>query len=338
MVERADIIQSYLTNPHYDLFQTGRRAGRALFAAVLGGARPVSAWRSIPMVLGGGSTVNLLAPMRQVFKRIKTMLATPGVLGVSLNMCHMWNDSPDLGWSVYAVTDGDEALANALVEELADLAWAVRDAPVPDFLNPTQAIEAVRSGKVARMTGAFYFVDASDVVGSGATGENTHLLRALLEQGQGLRSLVPILDARAVSILWDGPLGVDVSMDVGGRLDPQMYPPTKVTGRVVTKRETDDFGRAVVLDLGDVQLVVTEKPPYNLRPKFFTDVGLSPLRADIVVVKSFFHFRIFSLPLMRGSFMVRTKGLTDLDLMKKIALNRPVYPFQEVEDWRDGAG
>jgi microcystin degradation protein MlrC len=90
------------------------------------------------------------------------------------------------------------------------------------------------------------------------------------------------------------------------------------------------------MDLGDVQLVITEKPPYNLRPKFFTDVGLSPFGADIVVVKSFFHFRIFCLPLMRGSFMVRTEGLTDLDLMKKIELKRPVYPLEEVDDWRAG--
>ena len=334
MVERADLIQSYLTNPHRDLFQVGRRAGEALIQTALGKARPVCAWRSLPMVLGGGTTVDLFTTMRPIFRRMKAMMKAPEVLGVSLNMCHIWNDSPDLGWSVYAVTDGDKALAERLADEIADLAWAARLVQPPDFVSPEAAISAVRGSRVRRRTGPFCLVDASDVCGAGATGENTHLLLALLSEGRGLRALVPLLDAEAVSELWSEAEGAEVSMRVGGRLDPEMYPPVQVRGRVATRRQTAQFGRAVVLDLAHVQLVLTERPPYNLRPAFFTDVGLNPLRADIVVVKSFFHFRIFYLPLMRGSFTVRTRGLTDLDLVRQIKLRRPVHPLQEVAHWR----
>ena len=44
-------------------------------------------------------------------------------------MCHLRNDSPDLGWSAYVVTDADRGLAETLAEEPAERAWALRREP-----------------------------------------------------------------------------------------------------------------------------------------------------------------------------------------------------------------
>ena len=38
-----------------------------------------------------------------------------------------WLDVAEGGWATIVVTDGDRALAERLADELADLAWSMRD-------------------------------------------------------------------------------------------------------------------------------------------------------------------------------------------------------------------
>jgi microcystin degradation protein MlrC len=333
-VDPVTVLCNYRTNPHRDLASTGRRAGMLLLRAVAGEVRPVTRWRSLPMVLGGGTTVDLLAPMRPIFRRMKAIECDPRVLSVGLNMCHPWNDSRDLGWSVYVTTDGDAVLADTLADELANRAWAVRGIPPPRFLEPEEAILAVRSARVARALGTVCVVDASDVTAAGAPGENTNLLRAFLERGEGLSTYIPVRDARAVLELWEQPLGSRVRTSIGGRVDPGRNTPVEVSGTLRARCETGYSGRAVALDLGHVQLVVTEHAPLTLKPSFYTALGLSPWRADAVVVKSLFHFRLYFLAVNRKTLMVKTRGATDLDLATKIPTNDPVSPRDAVADWR----
>ena len=108
----------------------------------------------------------------------------------------------------------------------------------------------------------------------------------------------------------------------------------RVAGRLRSRTETAHFGRAVVLDLGGTQLVLTELPPLPLKPSFYSDVGLSPWRADLVVVKNFFPFRIFYLPYARKTIYVKTKGLTDFDAAYALSFADPMHPRDRVDDWR----
>lgn len=333
-IATADITVGYKSNPHYDLFQAGYRAATLLLKAARGEARPVTSWRSLPMVLGGGTTIDFLAPMRAVFRRLKEIDRAPNVLAASLFMCHIWNDSPSLGWSVVVTTDGDEALAERFADELAELAWSVRHELPPSGVTPSEAIAQVRQLGWRRRLGTCCLCDASDIVGAGATGESTHTIRALLEEGEGLLSYAPIRDAVLVDALWSKAVGDAVDEEVGGRFDPEMYPPLRVRGRLRSKHTTDLLGRVLVLDLGHLQLVVSELAPYTLRPSFFGALGLNPWRADCVVVKSLFHFRIFFLPINRRSFLVQTRGLTDFDISDKKDFDSPTHPYDVVEDWR----
>lgn len=334
LVNRATILAGYRTNPHRDLPQVGYRAGKLLIRTVLGQVKPVVGWRALPMVMGGGKTIDLLPPMRAIFRRMKEMERDPRVLLTSLFMCHLWNDSPDLGWSVHVITDNDRALADTLADELAEKAWAVRHERPPPFLSTEEVLDQIRRSRIRHVPGTFCLTDTSDVVGAGSTGENTSIVKALLEHGQGLTGYVPVRDAGAVDSLWDMPLGSEVGLKVGGKIDPEMNPPVEVSGRLLSRKPTEPSGRKVALDLGHVKLVVTDGAAFNMKPSFFSDLGLNPWRADYVVVKSLFHFRVFYLALNRRSFLVRTQGITDLDVVGKIRFNDPVHPFHEVQDWR----
>lgn len=333
-LDACDVLAGYLTNPHRDHASTGRRAGSMLIRALAGEVRPTTAWRSLPMLLGGGATVDLLPPMLPIFLRLRGMTRDPRVLNANVYMCHLWNDDPDLGWSTVVTTDGDPRLAGDLADELAERCWAVRDVMPPRFSPADEAVAAARAATLARKLGVVMMCDASDVVAAGGTGENTRLLAALLDQGKDLLSYVPLRDPAVVADLWGVPTSEVVTVRVGGKLDPSRNEPLTVTGRVLRAQRMPGFERVVVLDLGNVRLVITEGPALAMKPSFYEDVGLPVWKADVVVAKSFFPFRLFFLPMARKTIYVRTQGITDLDAAFALSFTDAMSPRDPVSDWR----
>lgn len=333
-IEASDAVQSYQTNPHRDHARVGRRAGEMLIGMLEGRLRPAVGWRSLPMVLGGGLTIDFLPPMLEVFLRMKWIERDRRVLGASVNMCHPWNDHPRIGWSTTVVTNGDASLADRLADELAELCWARRHHMPPRLSGPSEAIAKARQATVARKLGAVMMADLSDVVTAGAPGENTAILQALLEEGQGMITYVPLRDPAAVAELWDRPEGSEIEVSVGGKLDPKRGKALVVRGRIQTKRRFHGFERMIVLACGDVRLVLVEGPAIVMHPSFYEQVDLDPWRADIIVVKNFFPFLLFFAKVNRKTVLVRTSGVTDFDAARELTFEGPVHPFDPVFDWR----
>ncbi len=333
-VDNVDVLCGYRTNPHRDHVRVGFRCGSILVAALLGEVAPTSAWRSLPLICGGGTTIDFLPTMRPIYRWMKRAERDPRVLYVSLFNAHLWNDSPDLGWASHVVTDNDPALAERLAEELADLLWSVRHEQPPTFPEGHEVVAMVRQARLQRMLGTVCVCDASDIVGCGAAGENTRLLASILEQGQGLTCFVPVRDAEVVDALFGHPVGERVSVHVGGKLHPEVNTPLRIDGTMLASRDGGGLGRTIALDLGHVKLVVTSGPAMAMKPAFYSDLGLDPWRADMVVVKSMFPFRLYFLGHNRKTIYARTKGVTDFDTMHQVAFNDAVHPRDLVEHWR----
>lgn len=332
-VEQSDLIVGYRTNPHRDQRRTGRVAGEKLIAMLRDDASPRTAWRSLPMLLGGGCTVDVLPPVRSIFTRLRELHEDPRVMTASVMFCHPWNDEPRLGWSAIVSTDGERALADDLAEELADRLWAVRHEPPPTFSTAEVAIDEARAARLARKLGVVVLADASDVVTAGAPGENTLLLAALLRSARDMVSYVPLRDPEVVRELFDLPEGSQVRATIGGKLDPRR-PALAIEGRLMRKLQHHALGKMLAIDLGPVKLVLTEGHAMAVKPAFYGDIGLSPWKADIVVVKNFFPFRLFFAPMARKVIYVRTEGATDLDAAYANAFDGPVWPRDPVHEWR----
>lgn len=333
-VALLDVLCTYHTNPHRDMARTGERAAKLLIGSLRGELQPTLAWRSLPMISGGGSTLDFAAPMRARFQLMKRWQEDPRVLDSSLFMAHPYFDHPDLGWSVYVVTQGDQELAESLADDLAERCWEVRTHKPPAFLSAAEAVAEVRQARWQRRVGAVAICDASDVVGAGGTGENTNLLQELLTLAPDLRTLYPLRDPVAVAELWEYPEGTTVTTTVGGRLHPEMNPALEVVGIVRRKTMTENFGRSIHFDLGGVQLVLTEGYALPMKPSFYEDMGLSVRGADMVVVKNFFHFRLYYATCCFKNLYVYSKGITDFDMSLQIETRYPTYPKDDVADWR----
>ena len=335
----------YHTNPHRDHVRTGARAAEILVRAARGEVRPTTEWRSLPMLLGGGTTVDVLPPMRAIYARCRSLPKRDRrVLSASVFMVHPWLDCPDVGWSVHVTTDGDRPLAARLADELADACWAARRQQPPTFLSATDAIARAKGATLRRKTGVIVFADASDVVSAGSTGDSTKLLAALSAEAKGLVVYTCIQDAAAARSLFERPEGTEVQIEVGGTRDPARHRPLAVRGVLAKKRQDPGFSRRVRLDLypaaGDaaadaprISLVIIEGPALVMKPDFYREMGLRLRDADVVVVKNFFPFRLFFLPYARATYYVRTGGITDPDAAFSLPLRGPVYPRDPVDDW-----
>jgi microcystin degradation protein MlrC len=284
------------------------------------------------MVLGGGMTIDFFAPMRAVFRRLASMEREPGVISANLFMVHPYNDAEDLGWAVHVTSNDDRALAERLADELAEMAWARRRVPLPEMVSPSEALDSVKKG-MWRKLGAVSLVDVDDVVGTGAPGGNTHLLAEAVRDDRGLTTYLPLHDPAAVEQAWSLQEGSEVVIMLRGSPGYDHQPEVELTATLARKVETD-FGRTLRLDCGGIHVAVTERPPYTLSPRFWKQLGLSARKADVIVQKALFHYRIFYAASSFRHIGVVSDGASSLKRVIERNYAVPTWPGSDPHDWR----
>lgn len=319
LVDPVDVLIAYRTNPHWDLAPTGFRAGRRLVRAIRGEIMPVHAWRKLPMLLGGGTTIDFVKPMRAVFKEMKNLERDPRVISASLFMVHPYTNAEELGWAVHVSTDGDEALAAKLADDFSARVFEMRKVDLPPMFAVAPAIEEARKSPWRKL-GPVTFVDVDDIVGAGAPGGNTHVLRGLLDEGRDLTAFVPVHDPALVDELWDLPKGARRKVTVRGTAGYDM-PPVTFDAVIAGRADADATqlgGRIIRLDVGKTHVIVSDRPPLPIHPSYWSAVGLSARKADVIVQKNFFHYRMFYLAISFHHVPVVSAGATSLDRVRAL--------------------
>jgi microcystin degradation protein MlrC len=331
LVDLPDLVIGYRSNPHWDLAPTGFRAGNRLIRALRGQCKPTSAWRKLPLVLGGGVTIDFLPPMRSIFRWMKGLEDDRRVLSASLFMVHPYTTAEDLGWATHVCTDNDPALAERLAEELADRAWSQRHKQAPDALTPAEALDVVASSRWRRL-GPVTLVDGDDIVGAGAPGGNTWIARELASNDRGLKVLLPVHDPALLQEVWNLPAGTRRAVVLRGTPGYRM-PEVPLEARVGGQVE-GEMGRVVRLDVGSFHLAISDVPPLPIHPSYWSRLGLDARKADAVVQKNFFHYRMFYLTTSFQHLLVKSDGATSLERVRTRPYRVPCHPGAQVEGWR----
>src|SRR5213595_1157671 len=198
VIDNATVVTGYRTYPHVDTYDTAKRAGEILLAAMRGEVRPVMAWGNVPMlphVMRQGSDEH---PNRELQARCATM-TNEGALAASLFTGFPHADITNAGLSALVVPDGDRALAGKLRDELLDQAWKDREdfvyriEPLDRSLARAKAIEPPKSGE-----GPIVLLDHYDNCASGGTMDTTLVLAAILREGLDNVAAFAIYDPEAV--------------------------------------------------------------------------------------------------------------------------------------------
>lgn len=340
MAERADAIIGHRTQPH-NPFDTGALVGGLLLRVLDGAVRPSMSWRKLRLLSHQEQYLTAAGPMKVWFDRARELEGTPGVLSISPFPMQPWLDVDEGGWSVVVVTDSKPELGEQIADELADLAWSMRE----QFQVAT-AIEVAEAVPAAAATlGLVVLSDTGDSVFGGAGGDSTVILAELLRVG-GIRALVPLVDAAGTAALRSAGVGATVDLELGGGITG-FFSPVRVSGKVIAVDEPvlrlagypEDvvyWGPVALVDAGGVVVAVSERPGVaGNHPGAYQHFGLDPADFDAVVLKTASNFQYFR-PFTDSVIRVNTPGPSQSDIigLPWARVPRPMYPLDDIDSWR----
>ncbi len=341
MAETATLLHGYKTYPHVDMDARGREAAARLADVAAGRVRPTVAYRQPPMLPPIAGQLTTRGPMRRLYDLADAMEARPGVLSISIFAGFPLADIHDAGLSVYVVTDGDQARADALADELVAAAWALRR----EFLHTALPVKDAVARARALDGRPVVLADIADNTGGGAAGDTTEILRELLRVGARSATLACLWDPLAVRACLEAGVGATVSLAVGGKVDPRHGAPLAVTGRVRTLSDgrfvhkgpmfrglEGRLGPTAVLDVNDVKVILISHRWQMLDPEMIRFVGIDPLGEKILVVKSSIHYRAAFEPIARAILEVDAPGLSSSNLGRFTftRVRRPIFPLDDI--------
>ncbi|WP_321964475.1 M81 family metallopeptidase [Paraburkholderia sp. J7] len=349
MIDNADVIVSFKTYPHVDMYETGEHAARLLLDRIHGRAQPVLAWRQPPLLTSTLLSASAEGAMHRAVEAAREAEAQ-GMLAVSVLAGFSLADIPAPCISVVVVGNGDAAAADAVAERIARQIWNERS----EFVYRSAPLEAsvAQAAQLAQGAGKpVLLLDHGDNCMSGGTCDTMDLLEAAL--AQGLTGMVsgPLCDPQAVAALIDAGVGAKVTLGVGNKLARNGAAPRApfmatgvvraitdgeyvITGPTYTGQRAY-MGRAAVLDIGAATLVVTERThePWDLG--VFESVGIDPRRARFLLLKSRMYCRPVFVPIAAALVECDSRGVTgsDYGLFQYERLARPVYPLDADRQW-----
>ena len=291
----ADLTVSCREYPHIDYGERAAEMLPVLGRIADGAARPVTRARRIP---ASGVFPTPDEPMRSFVARLTDAQRRPGGLMVSANHGFEGSDTPFTGASVVVTTDGDEALADDMADEIASDFLATIAGNVWDGLGVSAAIdEALR-----RPLGPVVIADRSDNAGAGAASDSTYILGELIERRVTNAAVGMLWDPMAVRSCHDAGVGARLALRIGGKAGRLSGPPIDADVEVVSVRHDavqalfgrgeprEPLGKSAAIRIGGIEVVLTSRRQQVFSPHCFTEHGIDPARRHIVVVKSMQHF------------------------------------------------
>lgn len=347
MIDHADVIISFKTYPHIDMYETGEHAGRLLLGKIDGKVDPVIAWRRLPLITHTLRSNTAEGAMRDAVQAAQEAEKN-GMLGVSVLAGFGLADIAAPCLSVIVVGDGDQAAAEATAATMAEAIWRNREGFFYDS-EPLAASLARAQTLASTADKPVLLLDHGDNCMSGGTCDTMDVLQAAM--AAGLTGIVAglICDPEAVDTLTRAGVGATVDVAVGNKRDvPDIgrhVPPVMLHG--VVRAATDGtyvitgptytgqtacMGRTAVLDVGSALIVITERPhePWDLG--VFESVGVDPRQATFVLAKSRMYCRPVFVPITAALVECDSPGVTSSDygLFPFARVQRPVYPLDAV--------
>jgi microcystin degradation protein MlrC len=351
MVDNATVIAGYLTYPHIDIADTGRRAGRVLLDALKGKVKPVMASGQRPMlphVMRQGTDD---FPNREIQARARAMEERGEALCATLFVGFPHADIREAGLSAVVTTDGDPARAAALRDELLDMAWRDRAA----WVYKLEALDAslARAAKAAQDAGGgpVVLLDHYDNCASGGTMDTTTVLRGILAAGLENVAAFAIHDPAAVQQLIAAGVGAEVTIPIGGKIAMPALglagEPLTVSGRV--KLISDGryrhrgpaqpgmpmaMGPSVVLDTGKVEIAVISRHVEPNDVNCLVSLGIDPTQKRFLMLKSRVHWRAGFKPMAKAVVECAGTGVctSDYGQLTFRKVRRPIYPLDLINE------
>ena len=342
LAKESDIITCYRMAPHEDAMESKQRALENLLDRLENGkGKPAfKAWIPIPILLPGEKTSTRIEPGKSLYAKIDPITKKQGVLDAAIWIGYAWADEPR-NHAVVMVTGDDQTEVVESAEVLARSFWEARDEFV--FVAPTATLEESMKMALQSDKKPFVISDMGDNPTAGGAGDVTWTIQEILKKAEfrsaNGKTLIyaslpgPEFVEKAVN----AGVGAQVEGLAGASVDDRYAPPIKLKGEITAIYKGDKNAEIeVVVKVGSASIIVTKKrKPYH-KVSDFTNLGLNPKEADILVVK--IGYLVPELYDIRGDWiMALTPGGVDQDLerLDYRRINRPMFPLDEQFDTPD---
>jgi microcystin degradation protein MlrC len=347
MIEAADILVGYDTYPHVDMAERGAEVIDLLVRMLRGEINPAMAMVKPPMLPTSQRMMTAHDPMATIMRRAHEIESDPRVLNVTFAGGFPPSDVEEGGVSCVVTTDGDLAAAIDYADELARLAWSVRDGflgGVSTFEDAAEAIAAL-PGQPEK---PLLIVDIADSIWSGSSGDSVELVRFFLDQEVARAAVAPVVDPGVVALAQEAGADAEIDVELGGKSDDLHGPSLPCRARVLSLTEGRyvnsgpmmtglqvDMGPTAVLAIGDpaVRVVVTSFPDAPIDPAVFTSNGIDVASTRVLGLKGKGHFRAAFEPITSEVILVEGPGVTGSDLTRLPLRHtrRPIWPLDDVD-------
>jgi len=337
-VEASNILASFLEFPHTDFYERGEHVVELALRAARGEIKPVISTYDCQMV---GVYPTSQEPMRSFVDKIKQMQGQDDFLSISFIHGFMAADVPELGSRVLVVTDNTPEKGTVLAETLGREMQSHRGRtamPMAGVAETLDRIEAAGPGERP-----FVVADIWDNPGGGVAGDNTELLRAIIDRGFTKVGVATIWDPQAAAFCLAAGEGTVFDLRFGGKAGNTSGTP--IDARVEILRTTEagwqSFGKsrvplgiaAVVRIVGtEIDIILNTNRTQTYEPDIFSGLGVDFAGKDLLLVKSTNHFYAGFKPVAREVLYARVEGPypDDPRTTNYRKLVRPIWPRVDV--------
>ncbi|MDB4583632.1 M81 family metallopeptidase [Draconibacterium sp.] len=336
LAQNTDLITCYRLAPHEDALESKKRAVDNLLERIENGkGKPAyKAWIPVPILLPGEKTSTRIEPGKSLYAQVAPAAAQEGVIDAAIWIGYAWADAPR-NHAVVMVTGDDKETVTGTAEALAESFWKVRDEF--EFVAPVASLDESLDKAIASKKHPFIISDMGDNPTAGGAGDVTWTLTEILKRPEFKTPNGPSLIYASIP----GPdfvekaikagVGGKIDATAGAKVDARFAPPVRLKGTIEAIKQGDSNAiTEVVVKVGSVQVIVTQKrKPYHYE-KDFTNLGLNPRETDIVVVK--IGYLVPELYNMRADWiMAQTPGGVDQDLERLgyKRIKRPMFPLDK---------
>ncbi|MBB5700804.1 microcystin degradation protein MlrC [Ochrobactrum daejeonense] len=304
-VENIDIFASFLEFPHTDFYERGEHIVDLTLDALKGRIKPVISTFDCRMI---GVFPTSKEPMRSFIDRIKAMHGQDGILSISVIHGFMAADVPELGTRILVVTDNDPKRGASLAEKLGRELIDMREQTLMTMLDTDQGIDRALAAHAANPEKPAVIADVWDNPGGGVAGDGTYVLRRLIERGIDNVGVATIWDPIAVTFCHAAGEGAVIDLRFGGKSGPLGGAPidARVTVMQTTLEGWQSFGPSRVtlgpsavirIEGTDTDIILNTNRTQTFEPDIFSNVGIDPMKKDILLVKSTNHFHAGFVPI-----------------------------------------
>lgn len=356
MVQHADYLSAYLTNPHVDTHERGAECARAMRDALASGQRWHRAFVKLPFIppsvtqnterKPGANT-----PYGDIIHYGQAQL-NDDVYNVSILSGFTLGDTPKAGMSVIVCARSEDG-ARAAARDVATRAWAERTRYVPKLTSLAAATTMALAVAASPMSPPLLFADVADNAGGGGRANTVWILKAFHEAGVTGCTLAifydPTLAAeahqRGVGARFHARFNRDESHPLSGTFSAeatvaQLHDGEFVGRRGIAAGHAISLGPCARLVLGGIQAIVVSVRQQAKDPVFMEALGVDVRQQRSLIIKSRGHFRAWADEFFDDAQIVEVDvpGLTT-PVLKNVPYQhvpRPIYPLDDDWGWQVG--